>query len=176
MDVEAVAREKPALEMMGIVRARNDRPAQNGGKFSWLTLSDPTGEFECMVPPETLMECTDILQPGASVIARIRPRIREDEIRLTVDGAIPLEKAALGAPKGLIVSLDPGASCDLLVDVSKHLTNLNTHERGELRFEVPVPGQGIAVISLPGKYAVGTAAAQALKSAPGVRTVRELAA
>ena len=176
MDVQAVARDKSALEMMGIVRARNDRPAQSGGKFSWLTLSDPTGEFECMVPPETLMECTDILQPGASVIARIRPRIREDEIRLTVDGAIPLEKAALGAPKGLIVSLDPGASCDLLVDVSKHLTNLNTHERGELRFEVPVPGQGVAVISLPGKYAVGTAAAQALKSAPGVRTVRELAA
>ena len=176
MDVQAVARDKSALEMMGIVRARNDRPAQSGGKFSWLTLSDPTGEYECMVPPETLMECTDILQPGASVIVRIQPRIREDEIRLHVAGAIPLEKAALGAPKGLIVSLDPGASCDLLVDVSKHLTNLNTHERGELRFEVPVPGQGIAVISLPGKYAVGTAAAQALKSAPGVRTVRELAA
>ncbi|MAI89446.1 DNA polymerase III subunit alpha [Ponticaulis sp.] len=176
MDIQTAAREKASLEMMGIVRARNERPAQAGGKFAWVTFSDPTGEFEAMVPPETLMDIRDDIEVGASVVIRIRPRIKDDEIRLTVDGAIPLEKAMLGAPKGLIVSLVAGTDCEALVQVSKHLTDLSTHERGEIRLEVPVKGGGVAIVALPGKYAVGTAAAQALKSAPGVRTVRELAA
>lgn len=176
MDIQTAAREKGVLEMMGIVRAKNERPAQSGGKFAWVTFSDPTGEFEAMVPPETLMEIRDVIETGASVVVRIRPRVKDDEIRLTVDGAIPLEKAALGAPKGLIVSLLPGTDPATFVEVSKHLVNLSTHERGELRVEVPISGNRIALVSLPGKYAVGTAAAQALKSAPGVRAVRELAA
>ncbi|MAP94531.1 MAG: DNA polymerase III subunit alpha [Ponticaulis sp.] len=176
MDLQTAAREKSTLEMMGIIRARSERPAQSGGKFAFVTFSDPTGEFEAMVMPETLMEIRELIEPGASVVARIRVRIKEDDIRLTVDGVIPLEKAALGAPKGLVVSLSPNSALEPLVEVSKHLVNLQTHERGEIRLEVPVEGGGIAIVSLPGKYAVGTAAAQALKSAPGVRKVRELAA
>lgn len=176
MDIQSVARDKGMLEMMGIVRARSERPAQSGGKFAYLTLSDPTGEFEAMVPPETLMEIRDQIEPGATIVARIKVRIRDDEIRLSVDGVVPLDRASLGAPKGLIVSLHPGISFEPLIAVSKRLVDLPTHERGEIRLEVPVDGGGTAIVSLPGKYAVGTAAAQALKSSPGVRGVRELAA
>ncbi|MAK61981.1 MAG: DNA polymerase III subunit alpha [Ponticaulis sp.] len=175
MDIQAVARDKATMEMMGIVRAKSERPAQSGGKFAYVTLSDPTGEFEAMVPPETLMEIRELIEPGCSVVARIRCRMRDDEIRLSVDGVVPLDRAALGAPKGLIVSLDPGTSFEPLLAVSKHLENLPTHERGLIQLEVPIEGR-TALVSLPGKYAVGTAAAQALKSAPGVRQVRELAA
>ena len=176
MDVQTAAREKSGLEMMGIVRMRLEKPAMSGGKFAYVTFSDPSGEFEAMVQPETLMEIRDILEPGASVVVRIRSRVKEDELRLYVDGAVPLEKAALGAPRGLIVCIEPNASYEPLVEVSRHLSNLPTNERGEIRLEVPVTGGSTAIITLPGRYAVGTAAAQALKSAPGVRSVRELAA
>ena len=176
MDLAAVARDKGMIEMMGIVRARNERPAQSGGKFAWLTLSDPTGEYEAMVPPETLFEIRDEIEIGASVVARIRMRMKDDELRLTVDGVIPLEKASLGAPKGLVVSLIEGSDFEPLLAVSKHLENLQTHERGHIQLEVPVKDGSTALVNLPGKYAVGTAAAQALKSAPGVKAVREQAA
>ncbi len=176
MDLMEVAREKASMEMMGIIRARVEKPAQSGGKFAYVTFSDPTGEFEAMVPPETLMDIRDLIEPGASVVARIRPRIREDELRLTVDGVVPLDKASLGAPKGLLVTLDAGMEPDVIAQVSQQLERINTNERGEIHLQLEIDGGRIVVISLPGKYAVNTGAAQLLKSSAGVRSVKELAA
>ena len=176
MDLQEVAREKSSLEMMGIVRARIEKPAMSGGKFAYVTFSDPTGEFEAMVPPETLMEIRDTLEPGSSVVVRIRPRVKEDELRLSVDGAVPIEKASLGAPKGLMVSLEPGMSPELLIEVSKQLARIDTNERGEIQLELRISDGSVAYIRLPGRYAVSTGAAQLLKSSAGVRSVRELAA
>ena len=176
MDLMEVAREKSAIEMMGIVRARVEKPAQSGGKFAYVTFSDPTGEFEAMVMPETLMDIREMIEPGASVVVRIRPRVRDEEIRLTVDGVVPLDKASLGAPKGLLVTLDAGADPEVIAEVSQQLERINTNERGEIRLLIELEGGRTALISLPGKYAVNTGAAQLLKSSAGIRSVQELAA
>ena len=176
MDLQSAAREKASLEMIGIIRAKVEKPAQSGGKFAYVTFSDPTGEFEAMVPPETLMDSRDHLEPGSSVVVRIRPRIRDDELRLSVDGVVPLEKAALGAPKGLTIEVDMDADIEPIMQVSKRLASLNTQERGTIQVELVLVTGETATVSLPGRFAVGTAAAQALKSAPGVLSVRELAA
>jgi DNA polymerase III subunit alpha len=176
MDIPDVAREKAALEMMGIVRARVEKPAQAGGKFAYVTFSDPTGEFEAMVPPETLMEIRDLIEPGASVVVRVRPRIRDEEIRLIVDGVVPLDKASLGAPKGLLVALEPGAEPAAIAAISRQLEQIGTTERGEIRLQVELDGGRHAIVSLPGKYAVSTGAAQLLKASAGVRSVKEIAA
>ncbi len=176
MNLADVAQDKSAIEMMGIVRARVEKPAQSGGKFAYVTLSDPTGEFEVMVPPETLMEIRDIIEPGASVIARIRSRVRDEELRLSMDGAIPLDQANLGAPKGLLVSLDQGVSPEIIAEVSRQLERITTNERGVIHLEIEIQGGSTAIVSLPGKYAVNTGAAQLLKSSAGVRSVKELAA
>ena len=176
MDIAEVARDKGAMEMMGIVRAKVEKPARSGGKFAYVTFSDPTGEFEAMVPPETLMEIRDILEPGSSVVVRIRSRIQEEELRLTVDGAVPLDKASLGAPKGLLVGLEKGASPELIAAAARQLEKIDTNERGQIHLVFEISSGETATILLPGKYAVNTGAAQLLKSSAGVRSVRELAA
>lgn len=176
MDLAEVAREKASMEMMGIVRARIEKPAMSGGKFAYVTFSDPTGEYEAMVPPETLLDIREIIEPGAAVVARIRPRIREDELRLTVDGAIPLEKASLGAPKGLKVMLEQSADPSAIAEMARRLKRIDTNERGQIHLEIEIEDGSTALICLPGKYAVSTGAAQLLKSSAGVRSVKELAA
>jgi DNA polymerase III subunit alpha len=55
------------FRMAGVVRARKERPARDGGKFAWVTLSDPTGEYEVMIMPEELEASRDHLDAGRSI-------------------------------------------------------------------------------------------------------------
>lgn len=44
-----------AFRMAGVVRRRQERAsAKSGEKFAFVTLSDPTGEYEVLFPPESL--------------------------------------------------------------------------------------------------------------------------
>ena len=174
MDIPNVAKDKGAMEMMGIVRARVEKPAQSGGKFAYVTFSDPSGEFEAMVPPETLLDIRDVIEPGAAVVVRIKARMRDEELRLSVDGAVPLEKAALGAPKGLLVTLEPGIAPVDIATATKHLENLPTNEVGQIHLKLILSDGRSAHIEMPGRYGVGASAAQLLKSSPGILSVAEL--
>src|SRR5262249_19672446 len=40
---EEVGRQQQSLRMIGVVRARVEKPAKTGGKFAIVTLSDPSG-------------------------------------------------------------------------------------------------------------------------------------
>jgi DNA polymerase-3 subunit alpha len=71
MEIEERASDGKPIEMIGIVRLRSDKPARNGGKFAFLTLSDPTGEVEMMVFPETLSQNYDLLQVGNAVAVTV---------------------------------------------------------------------------------------------------------
>ena len=60
-----------------MVRRRVEKPARNGGKFAFLTLSDPTGEVELMVMPELLADMREQLEPGKSVVILTEVRRRD---------------------------------------------------------------------------------------------------
>ncbi|RZJ40368.1 MAG: DNA polymerase III subunit alpha, partial [Brevundimonas sp.] len=64
-----------AFQMAGVVRRKQERAsARTGEKFAFVTFSDPTGEFECLFPPEQLRKCREVLEPGASVMVRVRAK------------------------------------------------------------------------------------------------------
>ena len=67
MEIEERAGEGRPLEMIAIVRARNDRTSKSGSKFTFLTVSDPTGEREVTVYSEALMQYGDLLRPGKAI-------------------------------------------------------------------------------------------------------------
>jgi len=67
-----------------VVRQRAEKPARNGGKFAFLTLSDPTGEIELMVMPETLMEVREQIAVGQSVAITAEVRFKDDDMRLSL--------------------------------------------------------------------------------------------
>ncbi|HAL06402.1 MAG TPA: DNA polymerase III subunit alpha, partial [Brevundimonas sp.] len=90
-----------AFQMAGVVRRRQERAsARTGEKFAFVTFSDPTGEFECLFPPEQLRRCREVLEVGTSVLVRVRAKAADGEVRFFGDDAsrmdVLLDDAQIG--------------------------------------------------------------------------------
>ena len=96
-----------ALRMAGVVRRKQEKPGRTGEKFAFVTLSDPTGEYEVLFPPEALRTCRDLLEPGKAVAIRVRAKAKDGEVRFFGDSAESIEKAIENVVAGLRVHLAP---------------------------------------------------------------------
>jgi DNA polymerase-3 subunit alpha len=177
VEVEEHSLEGKPLEMIGIVRQRVDKPARKGGKFAFLTLSDPTGEIEMMVFPETLTQAYDILQPGKAVAVMVGVKRNGEELKLNLERAQPIEMTRLNqAAQALRVRFAAGADPRELTEVLRHLMRLPDPELGRVYIEMPLAGGMVATLSVPGKVAVSLKAQRALKDVSGVESVEPLRA
>lgn len=173
---EVVGAEKQFLDMIGVVRARVEKPAKAGGKFAIVTLSDPSGEYELFVNDELLQASRDILEVGERVLCRVRARKVDEEIRFSMDGVKKLSDAAIGTHETLLVRLSPDAPLDRIASVAKGLQKSPSQNAlGEIHIEIPVEGK-VVTIALEGRYPVDFGAMSAFKSVPGVDQVRPAAA
>jgi DNA polymerase-3 subunit alpha len=173
---EVVGAEKQFLDMIGVVRARVEKPAKAGGKFAIVTLSDPSGEYELFVNDELLQASRDILEVGERVLCRVRARKVDEEIRFSMDGVKKLSDAAIGTHETLLVRLSPDAPLDRIASVAKGLQKSPSQNAlGEIHIELPVEGK-VVTIALEGRYPVDFGAMSAFKSVPGVDQVRPAAA
>lgn len=172
MELHERAADGKPLEMIAIVRARNDKPGRNGGKFAFLTVSDPTGEVEMMVFNEGLQQFGDLLQPGRAVALTVTARLNGEELRLSLDRAIELEAARLAKPSGaLLVRLVPGTDPSDLAGVVDRLEQLADPDRGSIIFELALEDGRLVRLRLPRTYTIGLRAQRALKEIPGVEKV-----
>ena len=177
MEVEERASDGKPLEMIGVVRARSDKPARNGGKFAFLTLSDPSGEIEMMVFPETLSQNYDLLQVGNAVAITVGVKRNAEEIRLNAERVLKLEAARLSKSMGALkIRLSVGAFVRDIAGVVGHLAKLPDLERGEILIEMPLEDGRLVTLKLPSTYTIGLSAQRALKDAPGVERVEPLKA
>ncbi|MEZ5984440.1 MAG: DNA polymerase III subunit alpha [Hyphomonas sp.] len=177
MEIEERAADGKPLEMIGIVRLRSDKPARNGGKFAFLTLSDPTGEVEMMVFPETLSQNYDLLQVGNAVAVTVGVKRNGEEIRLNAERVLPLESARLSTGMGALkVRLAVGANPGEIAGVVQHLAKLPDAERGNILVEVPLDDGRLVILKLPATYTISLKAQRALKDVPGVERVEPLKA
>ena len=177
MEVQDRAADGKPLEMIGVVRARSDKPARNGGKFAFLTLSDPSGEVEMMVFPETLSQNYDLLQVGNAVAITVGVKRNAEEIKLNAERVLKLEAARLSKAMGALkIRLAVGAFVGDLAAVVEHLTKLQDLEKGELLIEMPLEDGRVVTMKLPSTYTIGLSAQRALKEAPGVERVEPLKA
>jgi len=172
MELEERATDGKPLEMIGIVRARTDKPARNGGKFAFLTVSDPTGELEMMVFPETLSQNYDLLQVGNAVALTVGVKRNGEEIRLNAERVLPLEAARLNRAMGALkVRLAVGANPGEIAGVVRHLASLPDAERGDILVELPLDDGRVVTLKLPQTYTISLKAQRALKDVPGVERV-----
>jgi DNA polymerase-3 subunit alpha len=163
-----------AFRMAGVVRRRQERAsARTGEKFAFVSLSDPTGEYEVLFPPEQLRKCREVLEPGKSVAIRVRAKCSDGEVRFFGDDAEPLDRALEGVTAALRVHLTPGATdMDAL---RKRLTPAAASERGGDIIFIASLSEGREVeLKLPGRYALNPALRGALKTAPGVVFLEEV--
>ncbi|MDZ4321005.1 MAG: OB-fold nucleic acid binding domain-containing protein, partial [Phenylobacterium sp.] len=161
------------FRMAGVVRRKQERASQSSGeKFAFVTLSDPTGEYEVLFPPESLRRCRDVLEPGKAVSIKVRAKARDGEVRFFGDEAEPVEKAIENAVAGLRVHISPrSAEIDAL---KRRLEGAVNARGGEIILTAPLEGGREVEVKLPGRFTLDGAMRGALKTAPGVLYVEEL--
>jgi DNA polymerase-3 subunit alpha len=157
-----------AFQMAGVVHRRQERAsAKSGEKFAFVTFSDPTGEFECLFPPESLRKNRELLEVGAHLMVRVRAKASDGEVRFFGDDCSRLEAMIDDAGMALRVHVSArGTDTEALkarLDRAKA-----TGKGGEISLIASLEGRREVEMKLPGRYRLDAALRGALKSAPGV--------
>lgn len=162
-----------AFRMAGVVRRKQERASQSSGeKFAFVTLSDPTGEYEVLFPPESLRKCRDLLEPGKAVALKVRAKARDGEVRFFGDDAEPVDKAVENAVAGLRVHVAPrSAEIDALKKRLEHVAN---PRGGEIILVANIERGREIELKLPGRFSLDVSVRGALKTAPGVVFVEDI--
>ncbi|WP_443747493.1 DNA polymerase III subunit alpha [Asticcacaulis solisilvae] len=163
----ALAQEgREAFRMAGVVRRRQERAAAGSGeKFAFVTLSDPTGEYEVLFPPESLRKNRDHLEPGGSIVLKVRSKGRDGEVRFFGDDAMPMANSLNTSDMGLRVHL--GQVVDL-AQLRTYLEESKSPQGGEISLFGEVGAEGEIELKLPQRYRLDAQLRGRLKSMPGV--------
>ncbi|CAN5158279.1 DNA polymerase III subunit alpha [soil metagenome] len=161
-----------AFMMAGVVRRRQERAsARTGEKFAFVNFSDPTGEFECLFPPEQLRKCRDVLEVGASVLVKIRAKASDGEVRFFGDDASRLDTLIDDSTAGMRVHVSArGTDPEALRSRLERALNggQSASKGGEITLIASLDGRREVEMRLPGRYRLDAALRGALKTAPGV--------
>ena len=161
-----------AFRMAGVVRRRQERVQQSGDRFAFVSLSDPTGEYEVLFPPEALRKCRDALEPGKAVLIKVRAKSRDGEVRFFGDDAEPLDKAVEHVAASLRVHLSPHST--EIEALKTRLLGAATQRGGEVVLVAGLGGGREVELKLPGFYSLDAALRGALKTAPGVAYLEDV--
>ncbi len=164
-----------AARMAAMVRRKQEKVSRRSGeKFAFVTLSDPSGEFEALVPPKVLREVRDILEPGGAVILNAKIEDQDEGLRLIIDGADVLDpNAAEHNGAGVRIHVDAPGTLEML---RSRIERADGREgpRGGVHLVVPLSDGRTAEIRLPGKHAIDPAARAAFKAVSGVLEIEQL--
>jgi DNA polymerase-3 subunit alpha len=151
-----------AFRMAGVVRRRQERSsAKSGDRFAFVALSDPTGEYEVLFPPESLRRCRELLEPGKAICVKVRAKAQDGEVRFYGDEAEPIEHAVEGVAAGLRVHL---SSHSAEIDALKRRLEAASAQRGG----------GEVELKLAGRFKLDAALRGAIKTAPGVMYLEDV--
>ncbi|HEX8660323.1 MAG TPA: DNA polymerase III subunit alpha, partial [Brevundimonas sp.] len=157
-----------AFLMAGVVRRRQERAsAKSGEKFAFVTFSAPTGEVECLFPPEQLRKCREVLEVGASIMVRVRAKSADGEVRFFGDDASRLDALIDDGAMGLRIHVS-AKSADAEALRTRLEKAKSPGKGGEVSLIASLDGRREVELKLPGRYRLDGALRGALKSAPGV--------
>ena len=160
-----------ALRLSGMVRRRQERVSNKSGeRFAWVTLSDPTGEFEVFIAPELLRTSRDLLESGQAVLVNCRVDERDEQISFFADRLEPLDMKV--SAERLRVRLDDAAA---LERIQSRMERANNRADATLNAIVdlllPLSDGGEVELRLPGRHSADSALQAALKGVDGVASV-----
>ena len=163
--------EPRAYMMAGVVRRVQYRPAMSGGTLAFVSMSDPTGDFEGMIMPENVQAARDVIEVGKAFGFRGRVRWRDGDLKLAADSFEPVEAAEARIGEDLRIVLKEGAPLDLLAQTLSALPRAQPGEARPLRLVLRLKN-GREIELNTNRTVSGTPAARAaLKAARGVERV-----
>ena len=157
---------REAFRMAGIVRRRQERASQSGDKFAFVTLSDPTGEYEVMFQPEALRKYREHLEPGNSIVLKVRSKGRDGEVRLFGDDASPMAATLNTGDMGL--RLHVSAQILDMGQLRAYLDDARADRGGEITVMSDLAGEGEVEFKMPKRYNLDATLRGRLKATPGV--------
>jgi DNA polymerase-3 subunit alpha len=163
-----------AFRMAGVVRRKQERAGRSGDKFAFVTMSDPTGEYEVLFPPEILRKRRDMLEPGMQIVLRVRAKAGDGEVRFFGDDAEPLDRAIEGASAGLRVHIQPRSAEIESLKRRLEQSLAQPGGGGEVTLIAPLEGGREIEMRLPGRFSLDAALRGALKTAPGVEYLEDV--
>jgi DNA polymerase-3 subunit alpha len=173
--LEALQRAQEGDEVMrmaGVVRRRQERNSQSGDRFAFVTLSDPTGEYEVLFSGEALRRCREVLEPGQAVVIKARAKGKDGEVRFFGDDAEPVDRSLEAVAPSLRVHLAGGP--DDIGSFASRLHRAKSERGGEVSVVASLSGGREVEVRLPGRFNLDPALRGALKSAPGVMHLEEV--
>ena len=155
-----------AFRMAGVVRRRQERAAAGSGeKFAFVTLSDPSGEYEVLFPPESLRKNRDHLEPGQSIVLKVRCKGRDGEVRFFGDEAGPMAATLNTGSMSLKVHVSSAVD---LPQLKTHLEAAKVANGGGVTLMGSLSGQGEIEVRLPHRYNLDEHLRGRLKATAGV--------
>jgi len=156
--------------MAGVVRRVQFKPGNTGDMFGFVSMSDPTGDFEHRIRPEDVPAARE-LQVGKAYVVNTRVWWNEGDVRFFANGFEPVEAAEARTTADLRIVLKEGAPIDLLAQTISALPKPGPGEARPLRLLLKLKdGREIEVktnILAP----ANPAARAAMKAARGVERV-----
>jgi DNA polymerase III subunit alpha len=156
--------------MAGVVRRVQYRPAMSGGTIAYVSMSDPSGDFEPAVMPENVAAARELVV-GKAYVFRGRVRWREGDLKLAADGFEPVEAAEARTSEDLRIVLKEGAPLELLSKTIDALPKPNPGEARPLRLMLKLKDGREIEIDTRKLVSANPAARAALKAAKGVERV-----
>ncbi len=156
-----------AGRLAGTISSRNDRRTRKGTPMAIMTLSDPSGSFECIAFSEQISQFGEVLGAGKSVILTVEADERPDGISLRLISAEALDQAAEKVGRRLTVFAGnerclPSIRSQLKLGGEGQVTFVVSREQGAKEYE----------IELKGGYRLSAELAGGIKSLDGVVDVR----
>jgi DNA polymerase-3 subunit alpha len=159
------------FRMAGVIRAKTERLARSGGRFAYITLSDPTGEYEAMVMPETLTRQRDLLAVGALVLLRARARRVEGDLKFIAEDFSALDAGAGPQVDGLIITLREGAPVEDIAGALTALRDAHNGAKGRVKLVLRLKDGRAVEVDAGAALPVSPQARAAIKAFAGVEDV-----
>ncbi len=154
-------------DLEGLMECNCSHCYPKGFVLAFVTFSDPTGEFECLFPPEQLRKCRETLEVGASVMVRVRAKSSDGEVRFFGDDASRLDALIDDGQMGLRIHVSSKAADPAALKARLDRARADG-KGGEVSLVASLDGRREVELKLPGRYRLDGALRGALKSAPGV--------
>ena len=156
-----------AGRLAGTISSRNDRRTRKGTPMAIMTLSDPSGSYECIAFSEQITQFGEVLGAGKSVILSVEADERPDGISLRLISAEALDKAAEKIGRRLTVFAGserclPSIRSQLKLGGEGQVIFVVSRDQGAKEYE----------IELKGGYRLSAELAGGIKSLDGVVDVR----
>jgi DNA polymerase-3 subunit alpha len=163
--------EPRSYPMAGVVRRIQYRPAMSGGTLAYVSMSDPTGDFEALVMPEHVALAREALEVGKPYVFRGRVRWRDGDLKLAADTFEPVEAAEARTTEDLRIIVKEGAPLEMLAQTIAALPKPNAGEARPLRVVLKLADGREIELATKMLAPAGPAARAALKAARGVERV-----